>query len=43
MLLDWATGSGDAFLCKDKRVQGLARASPVAVPMLKSVPRWEKR
>ena len=43
LMLDWSTGSGAAFLCKDKREQGLARALPVAAPMPKSVPCWEKR
>ena len=32
-----------ALLCKDKREEGSARASPVAAPMLKLVPRWKKR
>ena len=42
-LLGWSAGSGAAFLCKDKKEKGSAKASPVAVPMPKSVPRWEKR
>ena len=43
LLLDWSTGSGVVLLCKDKKKEGSMRASPVAAPMLKSVPRWEKR
>ena len=43
LLLDWSAGSGTALHCKDKKEEGLARASPVASPMPKSVPRWEKR
>ena len=43
LLLDWSTGSGAALLYKDKKEERSARVSPVAAPMLKSVPRWEKR
>ena len=43
LLLDWSTGSGAALLCKDKKEEGSVRVSPVAAPMPKSVPRWEKR
>ena len=43
LLLDWSTGSGATFFYKNKREQGSARASPVAAPMPKSVPHWEKR
>ena len=43
LLLDWSTGFGAVLLYKDKKEEGSVRASPVAAPMLKSVPRWEKR
>ena len=43
MLLDWSAGFGVVLLCKDKKEEGSARALPVVSPMLKSVPRWEKR
>ena len=43
LLLDWSAGFGDVLLCKDKKEEGSARASPVATSMPKSVPRWEKR
>ena len=43
LLLDWSAGFGVALLCKDKREEGSARASPVAAPMPKSVPLWDKR
>ena len=49
LLLCWSAGSGCGtaglqdldvtFLCKDKKEEGSTRASPVAVPMPKSVPR----
>ena len=39
----WSACSGATLLCKDKREEGSARASPVAAPMPKSAPRWEKR
>ena len=42
-LLDWSAGFGAALLCKDKKEEGSARASPMAALMPKSVPRWEKR
>ena len=41
--LDWSASSSAALLCKDKREEGSVRASPVAAPMPKSVPRSEKR
>ena len=41
--LGWSTGSGAALLCKDKKEEGSVRASPVAAPMPKSIPRWDKR
>ena len=43
LLLGWSTGYGAALLCKDKKKEGSARVSPVAAPMPKSAPRWEKR
>ena len=43
LLLDGSTGFGAALLCKDKKEEGSARASPMAAPMPKSVHRWEKR
>ena len=43
LMLDWSTGFDAALLCKGKKEEGSARASPVAAPMPKSVPRWEKR
>ena len=43
LLLDWSAGFGAVLLCKDKKEEGSARASLVAAPMPKSVPRWEKR
>ena len=43
LLLDWSAGSGATLLCKDKKEEGSARASPMVAPMPKSVPRWEKR
>ena len=43
LLLDWSIGSGAALLYKDKKEEGSTRVSPVAAPMPKSVPRWEKR
>ena len=42
LLLDWSTGSGVVLLCKDKKEEGSARASPMVAPMPKSVSRWEK-
>ena len=39
LLLDWFAGSSVALLCKDKKEEGSARASPVTAPMPKSVPR----
>ena len=42
LLLDGSAGSGIAFLYKDRKEEGLARASPLVAPMPKSVPRWEK-
>ena len=39
LLLDWSTGSSAALLCKDKKKEGSTRASPMAAPMPKSVPR----
>ena len=38
LLLDWSTSFGVVFLCKDKKKEGPAGASPVAAPMPKSVP-----
>ena len=43
LLLDWSIGFGAALLYKDKKEEGSARVSPVAAPMPKLVPRWEKR
>ena len=43
LLLDWSIGSGAALFCKDKKEEGSTRVSPVAAPMPKSVPRWEKK
>ena len=43
LLLDWSACFDAALLCKDKKEEGSARASPVAASMPKSVPRWEKR
>ena len=43
LLLDWSAGFSTALFCKDKNEEGTARASPVAVPMPKSVTCWEKR
>ena len=40
--LGWSAGSGAALLCKDKKEERSARASPVAAPMPKLVPHWEK-
>ena len=37
LLLGWSTGTSVALLCKNKKVEGPARASPVAAPMPKSV------
>ena len=37
MLLGWLAGAGVAFLCKNKKEEGPAGASPVAAPMPKSV------
>ena len=37
LLLDGSTGSSAALLCKVKKEEGSARASPVAAPMPKSV------
>ena len=37
--LDWSAGSGVALLCKNKKEEGPAGASPVAASMPKSVPR----
>ena len=52
LLLGWYAGSGCctvslqaldvALLCKDKKEEGSAGALPVAAPMPKSVPLWEK-
>ena len=36
-LLGWPAGTGIAFLCKNKKEEGSARASLVAAPMPKSV------
>ena len=41
--LDWSADFGVVLLCKDKKEEGSARASPLAAPMPKSVPCWEKR
>ena len=41
--LVWSVGTGVALLCKNKKEEGSTGASPVAAPMPKSVPRWEKR
>ena len=41
-MLDRSTGFGAVLPCKDKKEEGSARASPVAAPMPKSVPRWEE-
>ena len=38
LLLGWYAGSSVALLCKNKNVEGLAGASPVAALMPKSVP-----
>ena len=43
LLLDWSAGFSVVLLYKDKKKEGSARVSPVAAPMPKSVPRWEKR
>ena len=43
LLLDWSASFNVVLLCKDKKEEGSARASPVASPMPKSVHRWEKR
>ena len=43
LLLDGSTGFGIALLYKDKKEEGSARASPMASPMPKLVPHWEKR
>ena len=37
LLSDWFTGSDTALLCKDKKEEGSAGASPVAAPMPKLV------
>ena len=37
LLLGWSTGTSVARLCKNKKEEGSAGASPVASPMLKSV------
>ena len=37
MLLGWPAGTGVAFLCKNKKEEEPAGASPVAAPMPKSV------
>ena len=39
LLLDWSAGFGAVLICKDKKEEGSARASLVAAPMSKSVPR----
>ena len=39
LLLGWSTGTGVALLCKNKKEEGSAGASPMAAPMPKSVPR----
>ena len=36
--LGWSASTGVAFLCKNKKEEGSARASPVAAPMPKSDP-----
>ena len=41
--LGWSSGSSAALLCKGKKEKWSARASPVAAPMPKLVPRREKR
>ena len=38
LLLGWSAGSSVALLCKNKKEEGSAGASPVAAPMPKSVP-----
>ena len=43
LLLDWLAGFDVVLPCKDKKEEGSARASSLATPMPKSVPRWEKR
>ena len=43
LLLGWSAGTGVALLCKNKKEEWPAGASPVAAPMPKSVPRWGKR
>ena len=43
LLLGWSTCTGVALLCKNKKEEGPTWASPVAAPMPKSVPHWEKR
>ena len=37
LLLGWPAGTGVAFLYKNKKEEGSARASPVAAPMSKSI------
>ena len=43
LLLDWSAGFVIVLLCKDKKEEGSARASPMVASMSKLVPRWEKR
>ena len=43
LLLDWSAGFGIVLPYKDKKEEGSTKDSPVAAPMPKSVPRWEKR
>ena len=38
LLLGWSAGSSITLLYKNEKEEGLARASPVAAPMPKSVP-----
>ena len=38
LLLGWSAGSSVAHLCKNKKEEGSAVASPVAAPIPKSVP-----
>ena len=37
LLLGWSAGTGVALLCKNKKEEGPAGASPMAAPMPKSV------
>ena len=38
LLLGWSAGTAVALLCKNKKEEGPARASPVAAPIPKSDP-----